>query len=142
LEGFNFRHQLRVRYSEIDGQRIVFNSHYMTYIDVAVTEYLRNVLGRHYDKTLQYNGFEIVLVKTEIEFKKPGRFDDVLNIYCKVGRLGNSSMDFELALTRDDGEVLVTAKNLYIAVDLAAGKSRPIPPEIKQCIVDFEGINT
>jgi len=40
---FNFLHTLRVRYAEIDGQSIVFNAHYLTYISVAILEYFRNL---------------------------------------------------------------------------------------------------
>ncbi len=45
LSDYYFSHPIRVRYSEIDGQKIVFNAHYSTYIDVAVTEYFRTVIS-------------------------------------------------------------------------------------------------
>lgn len=141
MEGFRFCHSLRVRYSEIDGQKIVMNSNYMVYTDIAITEYMREVLGSYYDLMLQYNEFEITLVKAELEFKRPARFDDIINIYCKAVHLGNSSMNLQFTLVREkDGELLVTANNHYVVVDLVAGRSRPIPPEIRRCILDFEGL--
>ena len=40
---FNFYYSFRVRYSEVDAQGIVFNAHYLTYFDTAMTEYLRHI---------------------------------------------------------------------------------------------------
>ncbi|MDP9458603.1 MAG: acyl-CoA thioesterase [Actinomycetota bacterium] len=42
-DAFPFAHTLRVRYSEIDGQKVAYNSHYLTYLDVAITEYFRSL---------------------------------------------------------------------------------------------------
>ncbi|TXI95887.1 MAG: acyl-CoA thioesterase, partial [Aquabacterium sp.] len=38
---FTFIHRLRVRWAEVDGQHVVFNGHYLTYLDVAITEFWR-----------------------------------------------------------------------------------------------------
>ena len=40
---FFFTHVLRIRYAEVDAQGIVFNSHYLTYFDCAITEYYRKI---------------------------------------------------------------------------------------------------
>ena len=40
-DAFSFFHPLRVRWAEVDPQSIVFNGHYLTYADVAITEYFR-----------------------------------------------------------------------------------------------------
>lgn len=140
MEGFNFCYQVRVRYSEIDGQRLVFNSHYLTYISWTFIEYWRQILGCHYEKFLQYNQFEPVLIKSILEFVKPARLDNKINIFCRAERLGKSSMTFDFALVREsDGELLAKSKNIYVSVDLDVGKSRPIPSEIRQRIVEYEG---
>ncbi|MBU8789238.1 hypothetical protein KM885_00395 [Oceanobacillus caeni] len=55
---YQFSHRLRVRYSEIDGQKVVYNSHYLTYIDVAVTEYFEQVLSQE-----EASRFDYVLLK-------------------------------------------------------------------------------
>ncbi|MFZ7104275.1 MAG: acyl-CoA thioesterase [Peptococcaceae bacterium] len=141
MHNFNFYYPLRVRYSEIDGQRIVFNSHYLTYVDVAVVEYFRNIFQEHWEFYLQENKFELVLVKANLEYKKPARLDDVLNIYCKVTGLGNSSINIAAQITREkEQEILFTADNIYVCIDLAKGSSRSIPEEIREKITAFEGI--
>jgi len=40
---FAFFHRLRVRWAEVDMQSVVFNGHYLTYFDVALTEYWRAI---------------------------------------------------------------------------------------------------
>lgn len=40
-EEFWFHFPFRVRYSEVDAQAVVFNAHYLTYFDTAITEYFR-----------------------------------------------------------------------------------------------------
>ena len=85
-EGYRFCHSLRVRYAEIDGQMIVFNSHYLTYLDIGITEYFRS-LGMAMIPS-EEPIFDFALVKTTLEFKGSGLFDDVLNVYVKVSKLG------------------------------------------------------
>ena len=138
-----FSHSLRVRYSEIDGQRIVFNAHYMTYVDVVNNEYLREVLGSYYAMLMDIdNGFEIVLVKCEMEFMSPARMDDLLNISCETVKLGNSSLVMVFEFRRDGEEtILARAKMTYVSINLKEGKDSPIPPEIRQCFIDYEGLS-
>ena len=42
---FRFHHRLRVRWSEVDAQQVVFNGHYLNYLDVASGDYWRTVLA-------------------------------------------------------------------------------------------------
>ena len=56
-EAFRFQHRLRVRWAEIDGQSVVFNGNYLTYFDVAVTEYWR-ALGWVYPDRLTERGVD------------------------------------------------------------------------------------
>ncbi len=41
-DAFPFAYTLHVRYAEIDGQKVAYDSHYLTYLDVAITEYFRS----------------------------------------------------------------------------------------------------
>ena len=76
---FHFSHKLRVRFAETDAQKIVFNGNYLTYYDVAWTEYFR-ALGLSY-KELIANGVDTVLARTTMEFKATAEFDDLLDVY-------------------------------------------------------------
>ena len=84
---FRFYHQLRVRFAETDMQGIVFNGNYLTYYDVAWTEYFR-ALGIQW-KDLINIGADTVLARTTMEFKAPARFDELLEIYTRISKIGN-----------------------------------------------------
>jgi len=110
-----FRYYLRVRYIECDAQKVVFNSRYAEYVDVAINEFLRaiGVLPDFIDGSLDFQ-----LVKQTIEWKAPARFDQVLELSVAAIRLGTTS--FTLGTTfRIAGEekVIVTVETVYVLVD-------------------------
>src|SRR3954468_23139389 len=76
---FRFSHGLRVRWAEVDRQGIVFNGHYFTYFDVAITEYWR-AIGYPYPDALLAAGSDTFVVKTSIEYHAPAHYDDMLDV--------------------------------------------------------------
>jgi len=110
-----FRYYLRVRYIECDAQKVVFNSRYAEYVDVAINEFLRaiGVLPDFIDGSLDFQ-----LVRQTIEWQAPARFDQVLELSVAAIRLGTTS--FTLGTTfRIAGEEkpIVTAETVYVLVD-------------------------
>ena len=110
-----FRYYLRVRYIECDAQKVVFNSRYAEYVDVAINEFLRaiGVLPDFIAGSLDFQ-----LVKQTIEWKAPARFDQVLELSVAAIRLGTTS--FTLGTTfRIAGEerAIVTVETVYVLVD-------------------------
>ncbi|WP_232725429.1 acyl-CoA thioesterase [Bacillus sp. FJAT-44742] len=138
LSDYYFSHPIRVRYSEIDGQKIVFNAHYSTYIDVAVTEYFRTVISPDWMQLAEENVFDLVVRKMTLEFLSPAKLDDMLQVHCRVKKIGTSSMTFEYVITRDE-EVLVQAESIQVCFDSTAGKAKAIPKEVVDKISSFEG---
>src|SRR5690606_26313100 len=137
MDGYKFVHSLRVRYSEIDGQKIVFNAHYLTYIDVAITEYFREVVR----PLPEGEEFDFVLAKVVLEFKGSAYLDDILNIYCRTVRLGNSSFTVQFAIQRDETkETIVLAEVVYVSYDVHTRRAVPIPPVVRERIRAFEGL--
>lgn len=139
MENYHFSHTLRVRYSEIDGQKIVFNAHYLTYLDVGFTEYMREILGQDWLLNQHTSHFEPVLVKSTVEYKKPAVLDDLLTIYVRVKKLGNSSLTLESSIARGD-EILVEAETIQVNYNNVTNSSAPLPKDIKDRIKKFEGI--
>ena len=90
---FRFFHTLRVRWAEVDRQGIVFNGHYLTYFDVAITEYWR-AIGVPYPAITDRWGSDLFVVKASVEYHAPAHYDDVLDIGVRVARIGTSSMTF------------------------------------------------
>lgn len=129
---YRFSHRLKVRYSEIDGQKIVFNSHYLTYIDVAVTEYFQQLL--QHDEL-----FDFVLAKSTLEYKRSAFLNDWLTVWCRMDRVGHKSMTMNFMITREDEpEPVLLAEIIYVSIDSETKKTCPIPDFIRERIEQFE----
>ena len=136
LNDFRFVHGLRVRWAEVDMQKIVFNAHYLMYFDTAITGYWR-ALALPYEQAMAQLGGELYVKKASVEFHGSARFDDRLNVALKCQRIGTSSMVFSGAIFR--GEVLlITCELVYVFADPASQTSRPVPPLLRQLIERYE----
>jgi acyl-CoA thioester hydrolase len=136
----HFSCPIRVRYSEIDGQKIVFNAHYSTYIDIATTEYFRHVLGDRLQQLADDHTFDPVLRKITLEFIKPAKLDDVLDVSCRVTKVGKSSFELNHKIMRND-ELLVKAEVVQVNYDMSSGKAQVIPHKIKETLIHFEKLD-
>jgi acyl-CoA thioester hydrolase len=135
---FRFYHQLRVRFAETDMQGIVFNGNYLTYYDVAWTEYFR-ALGMQW-KDLIDAGVDTVLARTRMEFKAPARYDELLDIYTRVSRIGNTSLTFEFEIYGQGDERLIgAASSLYVCIDPQTLRPVRAPDVLRSRIAEFEG---
>ena len=94
---FSFFFPFRVRYAEVDGQMIVFNAHYLTYFDTAITEFFR-VLPYDYQGQVERTGEDYHTVKTLVEYYAPIRFDDEIEVGVRSARIGRSSLTFGLEI--------------------------------------------
>jgi acyl-CoA thioester hydrolase len=138
--GFRFSFPIRVRYSEIDVQGIVYNSRYLEYVDAALTEYFRAV-GVPYQEMVEQHGCDPSLVKATLEFKRVARFDELLRVYARVASIGRTSFQMEFEIRREAGEELIaSAQIIYANFDKQSRSSRPIPETIRRRIESFEGI--
>jgi acyl-CoA thioester hydrolase len=135
---FRFHYDIRVRFADTDLQGIVFNGNYLTYYDVAWTEYFRE-LGFSY-KDLIERGADTVLARTTLEFKSPGRFDDILEVHTRVSSIGNSSLIFDFEIYPAGADTLIGGANsLYVCVDPKTLKKIRVPEFLRDAIARFEG---
>jgi len=135
---FKFNHKLRVRFAETDMQGIVFNGNYLTYYDVAWTEYFR-AMGMTW-KDIVETGADTVLARTTIEFKSPAHFDDVLEVYTRVSKIGNTSITFDFEIYPEGEERLIgTSSSLYVCVDPKTLRPVRVPDLLRSRISEFEG---
>lgn len=131
---FRFAHPLRVRYSEIDAQKIVFNAHYLTYFDIAITEFFR-ALPYDYLGMVERLGQDFHVVRTVVEYKAPIYFDEQIAICCRVGRVGRSSLTFALEIHPDDGEDLrATGEVVWVNTDQTTQKSAALPADLLELL--------
>ncbi len=129
--GFTFSTRFRVRYAEIDGQRIVFNSRYLEYADVAVTEFwewtgIAEALPEVWPTT------EFNVRRTEIDYLKPFRLGDTIEAFVRIEKLGTTSLTkrFELAHA-ETGELHTVITMVSVHVDLETGRPVALPDAIR-----------
>ncbi len=124
-----FRHTLRVRYSECDAQGIVFNANWFLYVDVTMTEFWRAALGDYLNLPQKYQ-VEVVMAQNGANFRSPAHFDDVLDIFPVVAKLGNSSMRMEFTVKRGE-DLIWEAHAVYVFTDAETLRPVPIPDEVR-----------
>jgi acyl-CoA thioester hydrolase len=133
---FSFFHPLRVRWAEVDMQAIVFNGHYLTYFDVAVTEYWR-ATGLPGVMQQAEEGQEMFARKATIEYHAPARFDDMLDIGVRCAALGRSSMRYVLEIYRGE-EFLISGELVYVYADTTVRKGVALPEAWRSRLVELE----
>lgn len=133
---FTFFHPLRVRWTEVDLQRIVFNGHYLTYADVAITEYFR-ALDIAYPADLTGAGHDFFAVRTLLDYHAPAHFDDRLTVAIRTARLGRSSLTFALGIWREK-HLLTSGEIVYVHADGATRRSAVLPPWLREKIEAYE----
>lgn len=124
-----FRYYLRVRYAECDAQKVVFNARYGFYVDVAVVEFLR-ALGLQ--DQLLHGAYDFQLVKQTTEWKRPARYDEVLEVSVYTSTLGTTSFTLICEFRRaGEPALLVRIETIYVLM-LAQGLVKtPLPEAIR-----------
>ena len=132
---FKYAAYTRVGFSDTDAQGIVYYGRYLPYFDLARVEYHRQLGLMHVE-----GGNEFVMRATSVEYLAPARFDDLVEVYCRVSRIGRTSVNYDLAAYKaPDDLLMVTAQQTLVLVDLAARRPCEIPASFRGPIVEFEG---
>jgi len=132
---------LRVRWAEVDMQKIVFNGHYLTYIDTAIAEYWREIGLPYPQGYVERYANDVYLRKATVEYLGSARYDDLLTVCCRVARLGRSSMSFQFEIYRGaEDAALVTAELVYVNADPASMQPAPLPEELRERIRRYERV--
>ena len=122
---FRFADPLRVRWAEVDMQKVVFNGHYLMYVDTAMGNYWR-ALALPYAATLAALGGDLFVRKSTLEYLAPAGYDDALDIGIRFESAGTSSLRFVAAVFRGE-ELLVHGEMVYVWTDAAARRPQPAP---------------
>ena len=135
-QDFRFFHRLRVRWAEVDMQKIVFNAHYLMYFDTAIADYWR-VLALPYDEAMRQLEGDLYVKKATVEFHASALMDDRLDIGLRCARIGNSSILFEGGIFRGD-ELLITCELVYVFANPQTQTSRPVPGPLREVMTGYE----
>jgi YbgC/YbaW family acyl-CoA thioester hydrolase len=135
-QDFRFFHRLRVRWAEVDMQKIVFNAHYLMYFDTAITGYWR-ALAMPYEESMLHLQGDLYVKKATVEFQASARMDDLLDVALQCARIGKSSITFAGAIFRGE-ELLITCELVYVFADPASQTSRPVPQALRDLFAGYE----
>jgi len=124
-----FFHEIRVRWSEIDAQQVVFNGHYLNFFDIALNEFFRHQ-GIQNANMVSEHGCDFFAKKATIEYHLPAHFDELLRVYVSVQRIGNSSIVFEFDIRRDEAQI-VSGEIVYVCFDVQNRRPLTIPDQLK-----------
>ena len=128
--GFAFSTAFKVRYAEIDGQRVVFNSRYLEYADVAVTEFwdwtgAAEALGE------TWREMEFHVRRATVDYLKPLVLGDTVETSVRIERLGTSSITKRFELANQDGDLCNVIEIVSVNVHLPTGRPVPIEGEVR-----------
>jgi YbgC/YbaW family acyl-CoA thioester hydrolase len=135
-QDFRFFHRLRVRWAEVDMQKIVFNAHYLMYIDTAFAAYWR-ALALPYESSMHALGGDIYLKKATVEFNASALLDDNVDVGLQCSRVGNSSLLFTAGIFRGD-DALIQSELVYVFADPATQTSKPVPAALRDILTAYE----
>jgi acyl-CoA thioester hydrolase len=132
LSGYRFRIPIDVRFRDLDALGHVNNAVYLTYFESARIAWWLQVTGQH-----GLAGMNMILARVEIDFRSPVAYGEALEVGVRCASLGRSSFVVESAIADRRGERLVAeARKVLVHYDYAAGKSSPLPAELRQRLLD------
>jgi acyl-CoA thioester hydrolase len=132
---FTFCARTRVGFSDTDAQGVVYYGRYNPYFDLARVEYLRSLGLLHHD-----GPGDFVMRANDVEYFAPAVFDDEIEVYVRVSRIGSTSVTFQFAAYRlSDDVLMVTAHQTLVYVDLGERTKRPVPNDFREKIRVREG---
>jgi len=128
----HFRYYLRVRYAECDAQKVVFNSRYGDYVDIATVEFFR-ALG--FGVSMINGHFDYQVVRQTVEWKAPAHFDQVIEMSVAAKHLGNTSITLftEFRIAGAD-KVIVTAETVYVLCNALTMEKMSIPADLRAAL--------
>ena len=122
-------------------QKVVFNAHYLTYLDTALAEYFRAIGLAYPEGYVDRYGADMFLRKSTVEYLGSARYDDQLSVLCRVASLGRSSMTLRFEVWRDQPahpSPLVTADLVYVNVNVAMLRAEALPEDLRERVRKYE----
>jgi acyl-CoA thioester hydrolase len=133
---FRYSALARVGFSDTDAQGIVYYGRYMPFFDLARVEYARHLgVAIHALDQRQF-----VMRAMSVEYHAPARFDDLLEVFVRTKRIGQSSITTAYAAHRlEDDALMCVAEQTLVLVDIDDRRPTAIPESLRAPIREFEG---
>jgi len=128
-------HPLRVRYAECDPQGIVFNSRYLEYFDIALTELWREALGS-YEEVMADLGMDQLVAEAVLRYRLPLRFDEEFELRASLARLGNTSTVTAIEVMRG-ADLACEGELRHVFVRRGTTEKAPIPDTVRTALAPY-----
>jgi acyl-CoA thioester hydrolase len=118
--------RIRVRYAETDQMGVVYHSNYLIWFEVGRVEFIRQ-LGLDYKSMEREEGCGIAVVRVEVRYRAPARYDDVLVVQTRLLAARGAVIRFGYKILRDeDGVLLCEGETAHVVVGMDM-KKRSLP---------------
>jgi acyl-CoA thioester hydrolase len=129
---------LRIYYEDTDAAGIVYYANWLRFLERGRTELLR-VLGQEHSALREERGINWVVRRCTIDYLKPARLDDTIEIVTRCGELRGASLDM-IQEARRRGETLVHAE-LMVACMNASGRPVRLPAHVRAALTQVSAKN-
>jgi len=131
---FKYAAHARVWFSDTDAQGVVYYGRYLPYFDHARTEYHRHLGASELESA------EFVMRASHVDYLAPARFDELIEAFVRISRIGRTSVTYQFAAYRlPDDILLVQATQTLVLVDSSTRRPTPISEPYRAPLRAFEG---
>jgi len=134
----SFSYNFRIRYSEVDAQKIVYNSHYLTFLDVSIFEFF-DAIGFNQEEYIKETNNEFHTVRAVVEYKAPATLGNTIEVLTRIKKIGNSSITFqqEIYLYESD-KLLATGEIVWVNTNQKEMVPTTVPDYLRQLLKDYQ----
>ncbi len=124
-EGISFTTDIRVRYAETDGMKVVYHGNYLTYFEEARTNLFRTI-GILYSE-IEKTGIYLVVLEAHVKYRRSALYDDILHVKATLPELPSMKLTVNYQITRNtENEILIAGQTVHAFTNAQSG--RPIRP--------------
>ena len=134
----SFSYNFRIRYSEVDGQKIVYNSHYLTFLDVSIFEFF-DAIGFNQEEYIKETNNEFHTVRAVVEYKAPATLGDTIEVLTRIKKIGNSSITFQQEIyLHESDKLLATGEIVWVNTNQVEMVPTTVPDYLRQLLKDYQ----
>ena len=134
----SFSYNFRIRYSEVDAQKIVYNSHYLTFLDVSIFEFF-DAIGFNQEEYIKETNNEFHTVKAVVEYKAPATLGDTIEVLTRIKKIGNSSITFQQEIyLHESDKLLATGEIVWVNTNQKEMVPTTVPDYLRQLLKDYQ----
>jgi acyl-CoA thioester hydrolase len=134
----SFSYNFRIRYSEVDSQKIVYNSHYLTFLDVSIFEFF-DAIGFNQEEYIKETNNEFHTVRAVVEYKAPATLGDTIEVLTRIKKIGNSSITFQQEIyLHESDKLLATGEIVWVNTNQEEMVPTTVPDFLRQLLKDYQ----